>query len=80
MKKITLGIIIGIAISLGTLTFASNAIKLVMIPEYIGGYKSTDLLEYVASQKTIIDNKIKDQQYLDIKSTTPKEVNSFHSA
>ncbi len=51
MKKITLGIIIGIAISLSSITFASSAIKLIMVPEYTNGYKTLDLLDYVSTLK-----------------------------
>ena len=60
MKKLTLGIIIGITLSLSTLTFASGAIKLIMVPEYVGNYKTVDLLQYMANLKTIEDKKIEE--------------------
>jgi hypothetical protein len=57
MKKLILGIIIGLTLSIGTLSFASTQVKLVMLPEYINGYKTTDLLVYVASLKQVVDNQ-----------------------
>jgi hypothetical protein len=51
MKKLITGIIIGITLSLGTLTLATSTVKLIMVPEYINGYKTTELLEYVAELK-----------------------------
>jgi hypothetical protein len=81
MKKLIIGIIIGITLSLSTLTFASSAIKLIMVPEYIKGYKTTDLLEYIANQKSLIDTKEKEQikNNQQIKLNTNNK-NSFLSA
>jgi hypothetical protein len=51
MKKIIIGIIIGIALSLGTLTFASYTVNFIQVPQYIGNYKTMDLLVYLAQLK-----------------------------
>jgi hypothetical protein len=51
MKKIIIGILIGIGLSVGSISIASSGILLVRIPEYIKGYKTTELLEYVADLK-----------------------------
>jgi hypothetical protein len=55
MKNIILGIAIGLALSIGSVSFASTQIKLVMVPEYVGGYKTVDLLQYVANEKSAED-------------------------
>jgi len=52
MKKIILGIIIGVTLSTGSIALASNKVKLIMVPEFIGGYKTVDLLKYVAEQRS----------------------------
>lgn len=51
MKKIIIGILIGIGLSVGSISIAASDILLVKIPEYIKGYKTTELLEYVADLK-----------------------------
>lgn len=42
--------------------FATNiyaaSVKLIMVPEYIGNYKTVDLLEYVMKQKQKEDAKV----------------------
>jgi len=50
-SKIILSIILGFIIgALATNVYASY-IKLIKVPEYIGNYKTVDLLEYVMKQK-----------------------------
>jgi len=51
MKKLILGIIIGITLSISTITFAQATVKLIMVPEYINGYSTIDLLNYVSQIK-----------------------------
>ncbi len=57
MKKITLEIILAIAL-IATLSFAQGTIKLIMVPEYIGGYSTIDLLNFVAGLKAKEDSKV----------------------
>jgi hypothetical protein len=57
--KIALGIIIGIMVSVSSVAVAQEVIKMIRVPEYVGGYKTVDLLQYVANQK---DKEIKEQE------------------
>lgn len=56
--KYIIGILIGISLSVGSLALAQNTGKLIMIPEYIGGYASIELLNYIAKLKDIEINKM----------------------
>lgn len=59
MKYFKQLIVIALAFSIGafaTVSYASK-VKLVMVPEYIAGYKTTDLLSYVATMKASQDLK-----------------------
>jgi len=60
MKKILIGIIIGIALST---SIAYAGIRYIQVPEYIRNYKTLDLLNYMAD--------LKDKE---VKLETPKEV------
>jgi hypothetical protein len=71
--KIILGIIIGIGLTFGTFSFASNAVKLVMVPESIDGYKTTELLKYVVTLKKVDEAKVevkKEVKVIPIKTNT----------
>lgn len=48
MKKIIIGIIIGVFLSMGSVVLAQAKIKLIMIPDHIGGYDTIELLNYLA--------------------------------
>lgn len=56
MKKILIGVLFGIILATGTVSFAAK-VKFIQIPEYISGYKTLDLLQYVATQKKLADTK-----------------------
>lgn len=68
--KITIGILIGISLSIGTYSLASSDIILIKVPEYVDGYKTTEILKYVAEEMKERDDYIlKQAQYeADLKS------------
>jgi hypothetical protein len=56
---LTIGIIIGFALSLAFNTYGSY-INLIQVPEYINGYKTLDLLNYLSELKAQKDaNELK---------------------
>ena len=71
MKKLILGILIGIALSASSLAVASEKIKMIMVPEYINNYKTLDLLNYLSQMKQKEDIKTKEEEK---KEETPKPV------
>lgn len=59
---LTIGIIIGFALSLAFNAYGSY-IKLIQVPEYINGYKTLDLLNYLSELKAQKDaNELKQIQ------------------
>lgn len=53
MKNIKITLLIVVAFLLGAITtnLYASTIRLIMVPEYIGNYKTVDLLEYLMKQK-----------------------------
>lgn len=86
MKNIKITILILVAFLLGA--FATNiyasSVKLIMVPEYIGNYKTIDLLEYVMKAKQKEDATIKagavKEKITAPKNTETKKSNSKTSA
>lgn len=62
MKKITIGILIGFAISFGIVVSASQ--KLVMVPQAIFGYDTVGLLTDLAKQKYSNDYSVRESQFI----------------
>lgn len=84
MKNIKITILILVAFLLGA--FATNiyasSVKLIMVPEYIGNYKTVDLLEYVMKTKQKEDATIKASTTKEkvAPKTDTKKINSKTSA
>lgn len=51
MKYIKLTLFIVIIFGACVQNIHATSAKLIMVPEYIGGYKTTELLEYIAEKK-----------------------------
>ena len=74
MKYIKLVIIIGIAFFLGALTTNISAyyyVRYIQVPEYVSGYSTLDLLNYLASLKAKEDSKIVVPQPKPVQQPTP---------
>lgn len=64
MKNIKVTLLIVVAFLLGAITtnLYASTIRLIMVPEYIGNYKTVDLLEYLMKQKQKEDVSKKQQK------------------
>lgn len=60
MKTLKLTILIAIAFIVGAYTthLYASAQRMILVPEYVGGYNTVDLLEYVAKLKAKEDTKV----------------------